>query len=184
MSHDYIIIDNEPCFEIDELTRAISCEAASKIAIIQYDHNSERFTFRLPKMVEGHDMTACNRIEVHYKNTDATTLAETLGVYEITDIHIDPEDETKVMCSWLISQNATSRVGKLEFLLRFSCINDDATVKYAWNTSIFTGIMVAQGLFNSDDVVAEYVDVLEQMRIEQQEYIEDYIDEVILGGEW
>ena len=166
MTHDNNIIDKDPFFEIDDVTRKIVNPASSDIAIVQFDHNSERFTFRLNKDVEGHDMTKCNRIEVHYKNTDAITTAETLGVYEITDLHVDPEDETKVLCTWLISQNATQKVGKLDFLLRFSCVEEDGTIKYAWNTSIFTGIMVSAGLLNSDDIAELYPDVLEQWKTE------------------
>ena len=182
--HDYNIIDKEPHFKIDATTRKITNELASDIAIVQFDHNSEVFTFELPRYIENHDMTECNTVEIHYKNTDASTLSETLGVYTVTDLQPHPEDETRAVCTWLISQNATQKVGKLDFLVRFSRVDEDGTIKYAWNTAIFTGIMVSEGLMNTEEIVEEYIDVLEQMKIEQQEYIEDYIDEVIMGGEW
>ena len=181
---NYNIIDNEPVFEINDTTRVISCAAASEIAIIQFDHNSERFTFRLNKFVEGHDVTKCNKVEVHYKNIDALTREETSGIYMVADLQPDPEDETKVICTWLISQNATGKVGKLNFLLRFSSVTDEGTIEYAWNTAMFTGIVISPGMYNSEEFVNEYYDAIEQLRLEQQEYIEDYIDKVILGGEW
>lgn len=166
MTHGNNITDKDPFFEINDVTRKIVNSSSSEIAIVQFDHNSERFTFRLNKNIEGHDMTECNKIEVHYKNTDATTLAETLGVYEITDLQVDPDDETKIVCTWLISQNATQRVGKLDFLLRFACVDTDGTIKYAWNTSIFTGIMVSAGLYNAEEILQLYTDVLEQWKQE------------------
>ena len=181
---DYNIIDNEPVFEINDTTRAISCAAASEIAIIQFDHNSERFTFRLNKFVEGHDVTKCNKVEVHYKNVDAATREEILGVYRVDDLQPDPEDETKVICTWLISQNATGKVGKLSFLLRFSCVAEDGAIEYAWNTSMFTGISISPGMYNSEEFVDKYYDLIEQIRLEQQKYIEEYIEDTILGGEW
>lgn len=166
MMHDYNIIDQEPHFIIDATTRKITNELASEIAIVQFDHNSEVFTFELPRYIEAHDMTECNRVEVHYKNTDASTSAEVLGVYEVDDLQPDPEDENKAVCTWLISQNATQKVGKLDFLVRFSRVAEDGTILYAWNTSIFTGIMVSAGLMNSEEIVEQYADVLEQWKIE------------------
>lgn len=164
--HDFNIIDKEPHFIIDATTRKITNELASEIAIVQFDHNSEVFTFELPRYIEAHDMTECNRVEVHYKNTDASTSAEVLGVYEVDDLQPDSEDENKAVCTWLISQNATQKVGKLDFLVRFSRVAEDGTILYAWNTSIFTGIMVSAGLMNSREIVEQYADVLEQWRQE------------------
>ena len=181
---DYNIVDNEPVFEINDTTRAITYAGETDVAIIQFDHNSERFTFRLNKFIEGHDITKCNKVEVHYKNVDAATREEVLGVYAVDDLQADPEDDTKVICTWLISQNATTKVGKLSFLLRFSCVTDEGEIEYAWNTSMFTGIAISPGMYNSEEFVDEYYDVIEQLRLEQQKYIKDYIEAVILGGEW
>lgn len=166
MTHSEQIIDKDPVFNIDDVTRQILNPTSSEIAIVQFDHNSERFTFRLNRHIEGHDMTKCNRIEVHYKNIDASTLNESLGVYEVTDLHVDPDDETKAICTWLVSNNATQKVGKLDFLLRFSCVEPDGNIIYAWNTSIFTGIMVSAGLYNSEEGLAPYLDVLAQWKTE------------------
>ena len=176
---NYNIIDNEPVFEINDTTRVISCAAASEIAIIQFDHNSERFTFRLNKFVEGHDVTKCNKVEVHYKNIDALTREETSGIYTVDDLQPDPEDETKVSCTWLISQNATGKVGKLNFLLRFSSVTDDGTIEYAWNTAMFTGIVISPGMYNSEEFENEYYDVVEKMKNEIFGDLEAALDEII-----
>ena len=164
--HDYNIIDKEPHFKIDATTRKITNELASDIAIVQFDHNSEVFTFELPRHIENHDMTECNTVEIHYKNTDASTLSETLGVYTVTDLQPHPEDETRAVCTWLISQNATQKVGKLDFLVRFSRVDEDGVIKYVWNTAIFTGIMVSEGLMNTEEVLEPYIDILEQWKAE------------------
>lgn len=126
---------------------------------MQFDHNSEVFTFELPRYIEGHDMMECNRVEVHYLNIDSMTKQENEGIYLVDDLKVNPDDETKLTCSWLISQNATRLVGSLNFLLRFACVTDDI-VEYAWNTSIFSGIHVSKGIYNSDIVAEQYIDII------------------------
>lgn len=126
---------------------------------MQFDHNSEVFTFELPRYIEGHDMTECNRVEVHYLNIDSTTKQENEGVYLVDDLTVNADDENKLTCSWLISQNATQLVGSLNFLLRFICLTDDV-IDYVWNTSIFSGIYVSKGIYNSDIVAEQYIDTI------------------------
>lgn len=160
MNHSSIINDTDKCFEIDPVTRTIKNQSITKISVIQYDHNSERFSFVLPRTIEGHDMTECNRVEIHYINNGKP------GLYEVDDLVVCEGDETKIYCSWLLSQNATKEVGALTFLLRFACVTEDGTVEYAWNTAIFKGIAVAEGMNNSEAIVEQYADVLEQWKQE------------------
>lgn len=166
MSHSTIIIDKDPCFEIDAMTRAIKNMSSAKTTVMQFDHNSERFSFTMPRHVEGHDMMECTKVEVHYTNIDAATKERTDGVYEVADLAIDAEDDEKITCSWLLSQQATGRAGNLSFLLRFSCVQEDGTIDYAWNTAVFSGISVTAGMNNGDAVLEDYVDVLEQWKKE------------------
>ena len=100
---------------------------------MQFDHNSEVFTFELPRYIEGHDMMQCNRVEVHYLNIDSMTKQENEGIYLVDDLTVNADDDTKITCSWLISQNATQLVGSLNFLLRFICLTEDV-IDYVWNT--------------------------------------------------
>ena len=67
-----------------------------------------------------------------------------------------------VIFSWLISANATQKVGLLNFLIRFSCVNDEGIVEYAWHTDIYKNIKISNGINNTDFIVTEYPDILEQ----------------------
>lgn len=157
MAHLHSIYDTDSHFSIDPITRAIKNESPKKVTVMQYDHNSERFTFEVPRYVEGHDMSICNRVEVHYQN------GETKGVYEVKDLQLFPEDENIVICSWLISQNCTKFAAALDFRLTYKCIADDGeTLDYVWSTAMHKGISVSAGISNSDDVIEQYADVLEQ----------------------
>lgn len=160
----HTVYDTDTHFSINPITRVLKSESNSKNTLIQHDHNSERVTFEIPRFVEGHDMSLCNVIQVHYNNIDAQTKAQSQGVYDVEDMQIAPDDENVVILSWLVSQNATRYVGSLNFLIRFSCTDDNGTMYYAWNTAVYSGISVSTGIYNGEVVAEEYADILEQWR--------------------
>lgn len=153
MSHLHAVSDADNSFIVDTITREIINNSANKTLVMQYDHNSEVFSFELPRYIEGHDMLNCNRVEVHYIN------GVNEGIYLITDLALHPDDETKLKCSWTVSQHATKIVGTLSFLLRFMCLTNDV-IEYAWSTSIYSGIKVSKGIYNSEIVAEQYIDTL------------------------
>ena len=171
MSHDELIVNCDPCFDINPATRTITCNSG-KTCIMQYDHNSERFGFRMPRYVEGHDMSICDRVEVHYINEDKNTKEIVRDTYIVQDLMVSKDDEEKIEFSWLISQKATKLFGALAFLVRFSCFSEDKP-EYIWNTSIFSGITISQGLYNTEIVIEENADLIETMRIELKSYIDE-----------
>ena len=169
MAHPHKIYDGDPYFVIDPVTRAITNRTNKKITLMQFDHNSERFTFEIPRMVEGHDMSLCDRIDVHYLNIEAATKSTNTGVYEVADAKVSGEDSETVVFSWLISQNATKLVGGLSFIIRFACTAADGTLEYVWSTAIYSGITVSNGIYNSENIVEQYADVLEQWKTELEQ---------------
>ena len=159
MSHIHEISDCDNRFIVDGISRVIKNTSTSKTTVMQFDHNSEVFSFEIPRYIEGHDMMECNRVEVHYLNIDTSTREEKEGIYLVDDLKVNPDDETKLTCSWIISQNATMLVGSLNFLLRFICLTDDV-IDYVWNTSICSGIYVSKGIYNSEIVAEQYLDTI------------------------
>lgn len=166
MAMKHSVYDSDTHFSINPITRALKNEASGKTSLIQFDHNSERFTFEIPRYIEGHDMSMCNVVQIHFNNIDSSTKERSCGVYEITDLQISPDDDNVVICSWLISQSATKHVGSLNFLVRFSCVEEDGTILYVWNTAIHTNLSVSSGIYNGEEVLEECVDVLEAWKAE------------------
>ena len=164
MAHKHNIYDTDNHYTISAVTRAITNVSPIKVNIMQYDHNSERLTFELPRYIDDHDMSLCNSVQVHYLNTDGKNT--TSDVYEVDDLQISPDGENVVICSWLISQNATRYAGSLSFLVRFACVSEDGTIDYAWNTDIYKNVSVSNGIYNSDIVVEQYSDILEKWKEE------------------
>lgn len=156
MAHLHSVYDTDSHFSIDPITRSIRNESSKKVTVMQYDHNSERFTFEVPRFIEGHDMSDCNRVEVHYQNGDCE------GVYEVDDLQLSPEDENVVICSWLLSQNCTRFASALDFRLTYKCVADNGSLDYVWSSAMYKGISVSKGICNSETVVEQHADVLEQ----------------------
>ena len=184
MAHIHNVLDTNLHFIIDPLTRQLridtEVEKESKMVVIQYDHNSERVTFEIPKKVDGHDMSTCNVVQVHYLNvsTDGRTTAS--GVYEVKDLKTSGD---VVVGTWLISQNATQLAGTLNFLIRFVCTTG-GNLDYVWNTAIYQSIAVSSGLYHGEEVVVEYADILEEWRqslIESGGVTDDRIKSAVSG---
>ena len=165
VSHTHEIVDGDKSFVIDPISRAIT-NTSEKVKLIQFDHDSERFTFQCPRMIEGHDMTLCNSIRVQYINLNKRTGQDNSGVYEIDDLAVDSEDSAVAKFSWLISQNATKFVGTLNFLIDFRCVDDDGSIVYAWHTDIYKGVTVSAGMDNGEVIEEKYPDILEKWKNE------------------
>ena len=163
MAHKHGVYDSDTHFTINSVTRQIRNETSRKTTLIQGDHNSERFTFELPRLIEKHDMSLCNKVEVHYLNIDSETKEQNSGLYTVDDLQISTEDSEKVTCSWLISENATRLVGGLYFIVRFCC-EAEGFVTYAWNTAICKDIAVSTGINAAATFETEYVDIIEQWK--------------------
>lgn len=178
MAHKHSVYDTDLHFKIDNVTRNITSESG-KVILMQNDHNSERFTFEIPRMVDGHDMSVCNLVEVHYINTDSANKRNQMkDVYPITDLQISPYSDDVVIGSWLISQNATMYAGTLHFLIRYACIADDnTTIDYQWFTNIYSVITIAKGIYNTDVVTDEGdSDTLAAWKAEVMAMVQPHVD--------
>lgn len=162
MSHSHSIYDTDLHFVINPNTRNID-NASGKTTLVQYDHNSERFTFEIPRMIDGHDMSMSDLVQIHYVNTSSASKSTyNSGVYIVDDLQLSPGSEDVVIFSWLVSGNATGHVGKLEFGIRFVCDDGDGKPDYIWNTATHTGMSIISSIYNGNVVTEEYPDVIAQ----------------------
>ena len=173
MAHIHEIKDAEAHFIINATSREIS-NTDELPALVQKDHNSERFTFVAPRYVDGHDLSICNKVRVHYINISSDKTEKYADVYEVDDLSIDETDETKVVCTWLISKYATQLTGSLNFIIEYAC-ESDSIIDYAWHTAIFKSITVKEGINNTEQIMTEYTDILEKWK-------NDVLAEIGQGG--
>ena len=161
ISHEHFddeIIDIDPHFIIDTITREISNNMNEKLRIMQYDNKSERYSFDMNRFIEGHDLMNCNKVQIHFINIGSSGQKHP-GLYLVEDLHINSFDENKVTFSWLISQDATMYGGILSFLVTFKCVDGD-TILYRWSSSVYSEIQITAGMDNNNIVVELYADEL------------------------
>lgn len=174
MSHIHTVIDTDTHYKIDGASRTITNLSETKQALVQFDHNSERFTFELPRFVDGHDFIECNLVQIHFSNLDEAGRLRRSDVYVVDDLHISEKDPNTVELSWLISANATQVVGTLIFSIRFACIAG-GDVQYVWNTTVFSGISILKSLYNSEHVVDTNLDAIVALREDLMASFDAYV---------
>ena len=173
--HEDKIIDDDHHFIIDPVSRTIRNSAMDvddyfeRPVLVRGDKNSERFTFEVPLEIEGHNMSECDRIEIHYINIDSDGKNQSADIYEVTDAEVEGD---QLIFSWLLHSNATKYVGTLSFAVKFLCFNTDVEpgvevkpgdVDYAWNTKPLTGgANVDEGYDNKAAIADEYADILQE----------------------
>lgn len=163
MTHFHPTYDNDKRVVINGITRDVVVSDVNKPVLIQYDNNSEVVTFEVDRYVEGHDLSLSNKVEVHYNNLDVAGRRSSKGLYEATDLRVNPDNKTRVLVSWYISDKATQYEGTLNFVLAFSCLEDDVYNVYRWNSHIAT-FYVSAGINNTEYLENTYADVLEMWK--------------------
>lgn len=159
--HTHPVTDQDGYFIIDPETRAIRSANGERCTLMQFDHNSERYTFELPRFIEGHDMMLCNRVRVHFNNIQTDGRDEIPDVAEMYDLAVSANDPSKVVSSWLITRAATQLAGILSFLIQYECIEDGVAV-YEWHTDIYADVDVKPGRNNGEQIAVQYSSILEQ----------------------
>lgn len=154
------VTDSDTVFIIDPITRKIEA-TSDKLQLMQYDHDSEMYTFQVPRCIEGYDVSLCNKIEILYSNIDRKTKESFDDIYRITDVSVDEE---LVTFEWLVSGFATRFAGSLNFLIRFAFAEEDSTYSYLWHTDIFKGITILEGMNNSEAIVKQNPDVIDALQ--------------------
>lgn len=183
MATKHPVIDTDNHFIVNPETRSVVGQSATKKSLMQYDHNSERFTFELPLEIEGHDMSLCDVIEIWFENSGTGTSVSTrkvaYGVYKVRgegeevydDVDVDTEKEVMTF-SWLVKDKATQYAGTLKFQLKFICHDPEFADKilYKWHTNINSEISITAGLpYSADDMSPATTATLQSLEIVEYE---------------
>ena len=173
---DDIIIDADEHFTIDTVTRAISNASNKKVTLMQYDNKSERYSFDIDRVIDGHDLMNCNRVQIHFINIGSNKQKHP-GLYLVDDVQVNSTNNDKITFTWLISQDATQLSGILSFLVSFECV-DGENILYRWSSSIYNSITITAGMDNDNTIVELYADeLLAWQNTMEREYIPLLVDE-------
>lgn len=158
MTHEHIIKDSDRAFVINPVSRMITKETDAKTTVMQFDHNSERLTFTMPRIVEGHDMTKSDVVQIHFINSGTGTSVSArptrAGIHRVRDLVVSDTDPDTLAFSWLISEDSTQLAGTLSFLVKFICYGeaDLPETAYKWHTHPCSFINILAGMNNSEEV--------------------------------
>lgn len=161
MAHNHDVFDMENHFEINGSSRFIKETSETKLVVVQGDHKSEVLTFKMPRYIDGHDMTLCNKVRIHYINIETATNNKSADVYDVTDLTLCEGCEDVLTFTWVIEAPATKYSGTLSFVVKFECTEGES-ILYQWNTAKYVGVNVLAGIDNSEEFAEKYSNVLEQ----------------------
>lgn len=162
MAHTHVITDHDDHFIIDPITRKIKPETPVKNKLVRQDHKSERYTFEIPRYIEGHDVTEYDFVRIHYINISSDSMNQSANIYEVDDMGVLEDNPKTAVFSWLINRSATTYSGLLSFAIEFKCVSD-GIITYVWHTEIYSAISVSDVIVNDDIPIDDekYVDILE-----------------------
>lgn len=159
LTHSHPVTDTDPHFTIDPQTMVIT-EGSDNLTIPQRAKNSERLTFYIPaSVIEGHDMSTCNKTVIHFQNIDQNTQKKSIGEYAVKDL---VAADNSVTLSWLVDEAATRFAGALIFSIHFSCIDENGNTVYNLPTITYSRITVGPTVWNSETIEEEYPDILKE----------------------
>lgn len=186
MSHEHVIYDTSGRFIIDPETSEI-ISGYEILNITQYDHNSKRYSFSMPRFLNGHDMSLCSSVEIHFDNISRNKREVNSDVYPVDDLSISDDDNSTVTFTWLVSRSATQISGRLTFAVHFHCVSEDGTYEYAWHTSIFDSIAISATKKNTAGLETEYSDFISKILAKLDtisgytNWTEEQIRQIIVG---
>lgn len=110
MAHLHPVYDTDPHFIINSTSRVITYSSKEKLILVQGDHNSQRYTFEIPRYIDGHDMAKCDLVQIHYTNIDsATGRNRSYGISIIDDLQLS-YSKTWVIKSDAAGEFATTQI--------------------------------------------------------------------------
>lgn len=138
------VIDNDDVIIVNVEMRDFTFGAAFNTIIgVVGDKNSEIVSFKINRLIDGHDISECAEHKLFWRNVD-TKKEDAVAL----DVKISEDDEETVMLGWLIKEDVTEAPGKIEFALQISDFDTEGKTIYEWNTKKGTGLTVEAGFNN------------------------------------
>ena len=139
-----VISDGEPVIIIDGYKRTLTPEDGFNTQIgVTNDYNTNEITFKCNKVVEGHDLSACNNKVIKWHNTASNIMGSDKLILK-TPI----EGEETFAMTWHVPPEAMTKAGTLKIAICFCDLNNEEKIVYKWNSLEYSGLQIAQGMDN------------------------------------
>lgn len=117
------IKDQGEFFVIDPLSRSVKVPSTHRVIGTEDEHLAEQVTFECPQIIDGHDITQCDRHYVAWRNVENTPGSDNLKLDRIED--------GKAYFIWDIRDGLTISKGLVQFSVHF----EDTEAPYKWGTT-------------------------------------------------
>lgn len=125
------IKDNGTYFVIDPLARKVIVPHTQKSISVVGDHNSEQITFECSQIIDGHDISKCEKRYVSWINVNGVVGHDGLQIAQV-----EQSAEGKVYLTWTIRDGLTVAKGVVQFSIHFEDTDDNGKILYRWGTTI------------------------------------------------
>lgn len=124
------IKDSGEYFVINPVSRKIIVPHAHKSIGTVGDHNSEQITFECPQIIDGHDISQCERRYVTWNNVNGEAGHDRLDIVEV-----EQGAEGMLYLSWTVRDGLTVAKGIVQFSVHFEDFDENGIRLYRWSTA-------------------------------------------------
>lgn len=135
----HVDINKEPSIILNGLTRELTCAPGyNKTVAIAGDVSSNVILFKCDRIIEGHDISKCNKQSVWYKKGEEDSVEEELTIVSV--------ENDLVYFSWHLPIEITRKACEFAILLKFSDFEGQAVI-WSWKSFACDGLEVVEGSF-------------------------------------
>lgn len=160
--HDGFFEENEEIFKepkliIDAQKRTLTPENDFNLQVgVTNDYNTNIVSFKCDKILEHHSLVECNNKIIKWHNTSSNVMGS-----DVLQVIENEPDSDQFTLSWLVPPEATTKAGTLKIAICFCDVEND-TIAYKWNSLVYSGLQVGQGMDNISVIgipLSEVIDV-------------------------
>lgn len=125
---------------VDPFTRKVTVPVTSRVIGVVGDHQSEQVTFRMPRIIDGHDMLESPRRYVVWTNADGAMGTDPL-------VTAEERDDGTVLLTWTVRDKTSAAAGIVSFSLHFECDDPETgALIYSWLTETCADCKILEGV--------------------------------------
>lgn len=122
--------DKGEYFVISPTTRKVTVPHAHKYIGTVGDHLSEQITFECPQIIDGHDVSQCERKYITWVNVQGD-----IGHDELKITEVEQPTADNIYLAWDVRNTLTVAKGVVQFSVHFEDVDSNGVTAYRWSTA-------------------------------------------------
>ena len=129
---------------VDSKRQFIVPEKYNTVLAFEGDVNSQIVTFEIPRYHENHDLSKCTYKYVRWKNLGNNI--EDWSELKEEEQSSDTQNSDIQILKWIVPSAAFLKSGTLEIAIILYDIDNNKSIAFSWNSSVYSGFTVAESL--------------------------------------